>query len=149
LTLYTKLGKGETDYDSGRYSEARELLAPVVKEMTDPSKAALFSDLKAKNPQLIRAVLGLALRANVQDNKVDEGQQILDLLQKTFPEESLHALVQLVGQLRIHLQQLRRQGPQANEQLQKTIANFSTFLDELTKQEQKNAKPEVTLFLAQ
>src|SRR5205823_11144005 len=39
--------------------------------------------------------------------------------------------------------------PQASEQLQKTIANFSTFLDELTKQEQRNAKPEVTLFLAQ
>jgi hypothetical protein len=149
LTLYTKLGKGETDYDSGRYSDARDLLAPVVKDMRDPAKAALFSDLKAKNPQLIRAVLGLALRASVQDNKVDEGKEILDLLQKTFPEESLDALVQLVGQLRIHLQQLRQQGPQANEQLQKTIANFSTFLDELTRQEQKNAKPEVTLFLAQ
>jgi hypothetical protein len=149
LTLYAKLGRGESDYEAGRYGEARELLAPVVKDMGDPAKAAQFSDLKARNPQLIRGLLGLALRANVQDNKVDEGKQILDLLQKTFPEESLDTLVQFVAQLRVHLQQLRQQGPQAREQLQKTIANFSTFLDELTKQEQKNAKAEVTLFLAQ
>jgi len=37
----------------------------------------------------------------------------------------------------------------AREQLRKTIASFSSFLDELTKQQEKTAKPEMILFLGQ
>jgi hypothetical protein len=149
LSLYAKLGRGETDYQAGQYGKVRELLAPTLKEMSDPAKAAQLMDLKEKNPQLVRGVLGLALRASVQDNQADQGKQILDILQKIFPESSLENLVQLVQQLQIHLQELRRQGPAARDQLKKTIAGFSTFLDELSKQHAKNPKPEITLFLGQ
>ncbi|HEX4716058.1 MAG TPA: hypothetical protein VH164_14135, partial [Ktedonobacteraceae bacterium] len=148
LALYGKLAKGETEYRAGRYSQVRELLAPMVKQMMDPAQAASSHDLKDKNPQLLRAVLGLAVRANVQDNHLDQGKQILELLQKLFPENSLEILVQLVQQLRSHLQELRRQGAPASAQLTKTVASFSTFLDELAKQQQ-SAKPEIILFLGQ
>jgi hypothetical protein len=97
----------------------------------------------------VRAVLGLAVRANVQDNQLDQGKQILELLQKSFPENSLEILVQLVQQLRLHLQELRQQGAPASAQLAKTVAHFSSFLDELAKQQQKNARPEILLFLGQ
>jgi hypothetical protein len=149
LSLYAKLGMAESDYKVGRYRQARELLAPVVQELTDPAKAAQWSDLKEKNPQLLRALLGLALRASVQDNHVDQGKQILERLQKTFPENSWEILVQLVQQLRSQLEELRRQGAVASEQRQKTVTNFATFLDELSKQQQKNTKPEITIFLGQ
>ena len=68
---------------------------------------------------------------------------------KTFPENSLEILVQLIQQLRSQLEDLRQQGAPARAQLKKTVTNFSTFLDELTKQQEKNAKPEMTLFLGQ
>ncbi len=106
-------------------------------------------DLKEKNPQLLRAVLGFALRASVQDNQVDQGKRILDLLQKTFPENSLEVLVQLVQQLKSQIEELRQQGTPASAQLKKTVTNFSTFLDELTRQQEKHAKPEMALFLGQ
>jgi hypothetical protein len=106
-------------------------------------------DLKEKNPHLVRAVLGLALRASVQDNQADQGKQILDLMQKVFPETSTENLVQLVQQLQIHVQNLRRQGPSAAERLRKTVASFSGFLDELGKQPERNSKPEITLVLGQ
>src|SRR5207253_3005111 len=93
LGLYAKLGRGEIDYQAGRYSKAYELVAPVVKELTDPAKASQLAELKEKNPQLLRAVLGFALRASVQDNKLNEGRQILDSMQKTFPENSREILV--------------------------------------------------------
>src|SRR5207248_628510 len=95
------------------------------------------------------AVLGFALRASVLNNKVSEGKQILDLVQKTFPENSLEILVQLVQQLRSQLEALRRQGASAREQLKRTVASFSAFLDELTRQQGKTAKPEMTLFWGQ
>jgi hypothetical protein len=149
LSLYAKLGRGEMDYKAGRYGKTRELLGPVVKKLTDPAKAAELADLREKDPQLLRAVLGLALRASVQDNHVDQGKAILELLQQTFPENSFEILVQLIQQLRTALQELRQQGAPAREQLNKTVASFSTFLDELTKQQQKNAKPDMLLFLGQ
>ena len=137
------------DYKAGRYGKACALLVPVVKELTDPVKVGELADLKEKNPQLLRAVLGLALRASVQDNQVDQGKAILELLQQTFPENSFEILVQLIQQLRTTLEELRQQGTPAREQLKKTVANFSTFLDELTKQQQKSAQPEMLLFLGQ
>jgi hypothetical protein len=149
LSLYAKLGRGEADFQAGRYGKVRELLAPVVKELRDPAKAARFMDVKDKNPPLLRAVLGLAFRASVEDNQTDQGKQILDLLRKLFPEESLENLAQLVGQLRVHLQELRRQGPSAGEQVKKTVAGFSAFLDQLRRQQEKNPKPEIALFLGQ
>jgi hypothetical protein len=149
LSLYAKLGRGETDYQAGRYSKVRELLAPVVKELKDPAQASQLTDLKEKNPPLVRAVLGLALRASVQDNRVDQGKEILDILQKMFPENALEDLVLLVQQVQIHLESLRRQGPSAAEQRKKTVASFTAFLDELRKQQAKNPKPEITLFLGQ
>src|SRR5439155_2609883 len=135
------------DYKAGRYDKAYEQFAPVLKEMIDPAKTSQLSELKEKNPQLLRAVLGFALRASVQDNKVDQGKQILDLMQKTFPENSLEILVGLVQQLKSQIDDLRQQGAPASGQLKKTVTSFSMFLDELTKQQEKDVKPEMTLFL--
>lgn len=149
VLLYAKLGKGEAAYKAGRYRDAREAVVPAVRQLMDSSKNAQLADLKEKNPLLLRAVLGLALRATVQDNHVDEGKQVLDFLQRTFPENALEILVQLVQQLRSHLQALRQQGPSAEAQRKTLVTNFAAFLDELAKRQHDNAKPETTLFLAQ
>jgi hypothetical protein len=149
LVLYAKLGQAEAAYKAGRFTQSREMLDPTVKELTDPAHASLVADLKQKDPGILRAVLGLALRANIQDSRIVQGREILDLLQKTFPDNSNDIMVQLVGQLREQIKDLRQQGQPAEEQLKKTVDSFSTFLDQLTKQQEKSPRPEVMLFLAQ
>ena len=148
LKMYAELGQAEADYATGRYGNARRLLDPVVKKMKDPTQAGQLGEVKEKDPRLFRALLGLALRADVQDNKMDRAKEDLDLLQKTFPENSLDILVQFVQQLNAQVQQLRQRGEPAKNDLEKTIANFSAFLGELSKQQEKNPKPDIILFLA-
>src|SRR5262249_20650801 len=67
LDLYAKLGRAEAEYGAGHYAKARELLEPVVKNALDPARAGQNTQLKDKDPGVLRMVLGLALRANVQD----------------------------------------------------------------------------------
>jgi TolA-binding protein len=149
LDLYAKLGRAETEYNAGHYDKARALLEPVVKAALDPAKTAEYGHVKDKDPGVLRVVLGLALRANVQDNQVIHGKEILDLLQRTFPDNSIDILVQFVRQLNAQIKELRARGEPARKQLDQTIASVSTFLDVLAKQQEKSPNPELTLFLAQ
>jgi tetratricopeptide (TPR) repeat protein len=144
--LYAKLGRAEVEFNAGHYAKTRELLDPLVNQLRDQAHA---DQLKEKDPQLLRAVLGLDLRASVQDHQMDRGREILDLLQKIFPDNSLDILVQLVKQLNAQIQHLRGQGAAAGEQLDRTIKSFSDFLDVLAKQQEMTPKPELLLFLAQ
>src|SRR5207248_10769160 len=131
LLLYAKLGQAEAEYKAGHYGKARELLDPVVAQFKDSAQASQLAAVKEKDPGILRVLLGYALRANVQDNKVVQGKEILDLLEKTFPDNSQEILVSLVGQLREQIKELREKGDSAKEQLEKTKGNFSTFLGEL------------------
>lgn len=144
LQLLALLGQADADYRAGQYAKVREQLDPLVDQLKKPETAALLNDLK--NPGLLHGLLGLALRANVQENKTDRAKEILDLLQKSAPENSLDMMKDIVRQLGQHIQELRQRGDAAKEQLDKTITNFSTFLDELAGN--KELKPELVLFLA-
>jgi tetratricopeptide (TPR) repeat protein len=149
LTLYAKLGKADAAYRAGQYAQVLAILGPIVQLVKDPAQVDAFNDIKEKDSRVVRVLLGLALRASVQDNKTDQARDILDLAQKAFPENSLDMLVELVQQLREQIGQLRQQGDSAREQLNKMATSFSTFLEELAKQEEKSPKPDLLLFLAQ
>jgi TolA-binding protein len=148
-TLYAKFGKAEADYSAGKYAEVRALLDPLLGDFQKPEEAARFAELKEKDPKLVRALLGLALCADVEDGQLERGKAALDFLQKSFPDNSVENLVQFVGQLREQLEHLRRRGESARAELEKTIANFSTFLDQLAKQSATASRPDLLLFLAQ
>ena len=60
-------------------------------------------------------------------------QAPLELVQKIFPDSWQESLVLLVQQLREQIQQLRDQGEPAKDRLERTIASFSSFLEELAK----------------
>jgi tetratricopeptide (TPR) repeat protein len=147
--LYAKLGKAESLYESGQYAQARSLLEPLVSQLKNPAESRAHAGLKDQDPGLWRALLGLALRANVQEGKTERAQEILDLLQKSFPENSLDILIQFVAQLRTQMAKLHQQGPAAKPRVDQTVASFSAFLDQLAKQQGIAARPEVILFLAQ
>lgn len=147
LKLLAIYGQAEADYGAGRYVKVRDTLEPFLKQMRNPGDSAKLKELK--DPELVPALLGLAMRANVQDNKIDNARQILDLLQKFAPENSSEVLKQLVQTLRAQIQELRQKGESVKPQLDRTVSNFSTFLDQLATQQEKNPQPEMVLFLAQ
>ena len=136
---------------AGRYAKAREMLDSLVKDVQNPALAEQFNQLKEKDPEVLRGVLGLALRANVQDNQVVRGREILELLQKTFPDNSIDVLKLLVQQLNAQIKELRARGESAKTQLDQTIASVSLFLELLAKQQEqaKTPNPELLLFIAQ
>ncbi len=147
LCLLADYGQAEADYQAGRYGEACKRLDPILLRLQDPVQAGQFAEIK--DPQLLRSVLALAVRAHVQQGNLSRGREVLELLQRSAPENAHEILVQLIQQLRAQMQELRQQGQAGKARLDKTIANFSAFLDELGKQHDKIPKPEMILFLAQ
>lgn len=147
LKLLAQYGRAEADYAAGQYTKVRDGLEPLVKQLRTPAEAARLAQLK--DPGLLPALLGLAVRANVQDNKIDKAREILDALQKSSPQNYLEILKQLVLHLRVQIQELRGKGESVKAQLEQTVSNFSTFLDQLAKQQEKSPQPEMLLFLAQ
>ena len=151
LNLYAKLGRAEVEYNAGRYAKAREMLEALVKDVQNPALADQFNQLKEKDPDVLRGVLGLALRANVQDNQVVRGREILEVLQRIFPDNSVEVLKLLVQQLNVQIKELKSRGEPARAQLEQTIKSVSTFLDLLANQQQQAKTPntELILFVAQ
>jgi hypothetical protein len=145
LDVYVTYGLADAAYREGKFAEARTLVEPkvaLVKANTLPG---------AKDPQMVRALLGLALRANVQEGNNKAAQEVLDLLQKQAGDLEGGAtviLVDLVQQLKGQIEELKQKGPGAEAELKKTTASFSSFLDSLASQPAKDLKPEVIRFLA-
>ncbi len=147
LALLSAYGRGEKEYSQGRYGDARKLIDPMVEQI----KADKLPILQ-KSVQLKLAILSLGLRANVQDGQSAKAQEILKLIQDStkgneLEQGSAAILLQLAQSLRAQVNELKQKGDSAKEQLDKTVASFSGFLDELAKQEK--ATPETLLFLAQ
>jgi hypothetical protein len=145
LTLLAKYGEADTAFRAGQYGQAAAVLEPIINGLRNPAAAPDLAEIK--DPGLIQSLVGLAMRANVQDNKIDRAKDLLELLQKSAPENSMDLLRDLVRQLSVQIQELRANGESAKEQLDNTVASFSVFLDELAKQ--KGPRPELLLFLAE
>ncbi len=146
LGLFVKYGRAEADYAKGDYAKVRAAIDPVVEQ----AKAGGLAELK-KNPQLRWALLGLGLRASMQEGKVDRAQEVLKVLQTMSADNQLEGgadatLQQLVLLLREQMQELKKKGNK--DQLKKTIDSYSAFLDELAKQ-QKAPTPEFVRLMAQ
>ncbi|HEV3261406.1 MAG TPA: hypothetical protein VG013_31430 [Gemmataceae bacterium] len=144
--FYAEYGQAEVAFRAGNYADALKLVEPFVKQLKE-DKLGWFKDTS-----LIRNILGLALRADVQQGNKDQAKEILDLLQKkgagSLEGGATAILVDLVQQLKTQVEDLRKRGKPAEEELQKTVKSFSEFLDELAKQPPKTLTPEIVRFLA-
>jgi hypothetical protein len=144
LSLLAKYGKASEAYGAKRYDEVIGLLGPVLGE------ADKLPEFKT-NPQLRWAILGLLLRSDIQAQKLDDAQKVLDVLQKLSEEGGLggggiETLKQLAQLLKGQVEEIRRKQP---DQLPNTVTAFSKFLDTLTKQQEKGGAlpPDALLIL--
>jgi hypothetical protein len=139
---YAQVGLAEEDYAAGKNDEVLKRTAPTVarvkKAIADKAAGALKDDFL-----VVRDLLELTLRAHVQKNDRAGAREVLGFLQAVAGDTKLtggptgikptEILVRLVVQLRGQVEDLRRQGPAAEKQLAQTVANFTAFLNELTK----------------
>jgi hypothetical protein len=136
---YARVGLADKLYSEGKYDE--------VLAITDPVVARVRKQIQDKDPikdfQLVRDMLELGLRANVQKKKRPEARQIMEMLQRIATDSTLtegltgikptEILVRLVFQLRAQVQELRQKGKPAEAELRETITSFTLFMDDLTK----------------
>jgi hypothetical protein len=142
---YAYGSRAEAEYNAGHYDKVREQLGPIVEKLAKDE----LPELK-ENSQLARAIIGLALRAHLQEKQLDKANEVLKVLQKSIEEGSkddggagvLESIAQLIqGQVL----ELRNKGDK--DGLAKAIEGFSAFLDDLVKQ-QKTMTPELARILA-
>jgi hypothetical protein len=160
-----KLGLANVEFRSGNYSKVLELIAPalaeVSRELNAREVAAQVQDwvinltspfvdlegisLRPKDYVVSGEILGLALRAHVQQSKLAEAREDLKLLRRLTADDkegdaSGVILKSLVVELKNQVRELQKKGESAKEQLEKTIKNFSAFLDEYAREVETRAK---------
>ena len=136
LTLYAAYGRAADELAAGQVSKARESLDKIV----DQLKAGSQPELK-KDPDLRGGILGLALRASFQEGKLDRAKEILKVIQDSAenPQQgNVRAILPTVAKLmKDELDALRKKNDKTA--LEKAMADFSAFLDELAKGQADNS----------
>lgn len=137
LSYYAKYGQVNATYVTGDYAKVVALTDPIVEQVK--AELGKGGPPGIKDPQLLRALLGLGLRANVQTGNTSRAKEILELLQKAAATSGLEGgitgiLVELVQGLRKQMEELRQKGPKFKGELEKTERSFLAFLDTLAKQ---------------
>jgi hypothetical protein len=153
LVLYAKYARARSADEAGDFAEVLKLVEPEITKLDSQvdkqtGKLPEFTDVERRS--LVRALLGIALRAYVQQKNLPQAKKVLELAQKTAGEgEPITAvLLPVVGQLRKQMDDLRGKKDIASQQKLKDFQqSFETFLDELAKQPALSL--EIHLFLAQ
>ena len=97
--------------------------------------------------QVTGDVLSFALRANVQQGKIDDAKQLLKIVETLkggLLADSSNVMRNLVLDLEIQVRELKKSGDR--DKLKKTVANFSEFLDAVIKQTEKKAVEKGDIF---
>lgn len=145
LILYAAYGRAEAEFSAGKPAQARAILDKFIGEL----KADALPELK-KDAKLRGGILGLALRAALQEGKLDRAKEILQVIQATADnaqEAGLSTILRALSKImKEQLEEVRKKND--NEQLERLRAGFVTFLDELAKG-QKDNSPEFLGALAQ
>jgi hypothetical protein len=145
VLLYARYGLAEAAFAGARYAEVAALLDPLVKEFNEGKLAPL-----RKNLPLGMAILGMALKADVQLGQLENTRAVLKALQALSAEGGAEAgttailsqLAVLIGQ---QIEDLRKKNSEAG--LKKAVDSFSVILDDIVKQT-KNPSPRFVLLLA-
>ncbi len=146
LPVYAQFGKADTDFRAGKFAEVRKVIDPLI----DQVRQGKLPDLK--DPVMIRAMMGLGLRASVLDGDTKHAHEILTSLMEQKSDSALEGtsaiLGDLVQQLRGQLDELRQKGKEGEKDLDKTVKSFTAFLDEMAKLPADKVNSDLLVFLA-
>jgi hypothetical protein len=136
LTLWAAYGRASDAFAAGDMSKTRESLDKIVEQF----KAGNLPELK-KDPDLRGGILGLALRSSFQEGKLDRAKEILQVIQAAAdnPQQaSMQAVLPSVAKLmKDEIDTIRKKNDKPA--LEKAVAGFTTFLDELAKGQKDNS----------
>ncbi len=151
LLTYAKYARLLVAYDANNYAKVIEQVTPEIARLEGMVDKQTGKLPELRDRDLTRAILGIAVRAYIEQGKTAEANKVLTLLQKSAGEgESITAiLLPVAQQFRTRIQDLEKKGPNAEAQLKRTKESFGKFLDELAKQPAKTLSPEMLVFLAQ
>jgi tetratricopeptide (TPR) repeat protein len=146
LPWYARYGEAKVADQAGKYADVKRLTDAFIKHLKDDQFKVL------KDPRLVLGLLGLNLHADIRQGDQQQAKAVLDVLRTKVAGElegaSNIVLTLLVDGLRKEIAALRERGKPAEEELQKIIANYSAFFDELLKQTPATLTPEMLRFLA-
>ncbi len=144
LPLYALYGRAALAYQSRRYAQAREMLAPFLTQWIAGEPP------KTKDAQLLASLLRLGLGASVLENDLKEARRLLSLSSHDSlgEQKGTGLLFDVVQDLRAQIEGLRENGPDAQGKLDKATAAFGTFLDELARQPAEKQTPELIRIVA-
>jgi hypothetical protein len=144
LPIYALYGRAAVAYQSRRYAEVRDLLAPLLTRWTAGDAP------KTKDPQLLASLLGLGLRTSVLESDLKQAQRLLTLgsHDSLGNQKGNGVLLDVVSDLRSQIEELREKGSEAQVELDKATAAFGSFLDELAAQAPEKQSPELIRLVA-
>jgi hypothetical protein len=144
LHLYSLYGRAFADYKANRFVEVAARLDPLVNDIG----AGKYVELK-DNQRLLTSLLGLALRSNLQTERLSRAMEVLRVW-KSVDKEDKEAIAKILRQtvavMKKQVEELQKKKDKVN--LAKTVTGFNAFLNAVVKEE-KVLAPDFRLLLAQ
>ena len=141
LQLYAKYGEAEAAFKANKFADVLKLLGPVVIEI----KANKEHPLKTNLP-LAQVMLSYALRAAIQENKLEQARDAIRAMQM-LTEDGGDASLKLLRQLPVIINKQMEELHKGNDpvKLKQATDNFVVLIDDLTKD--RKLTPELILTL--
>ena len=148
LVLYAKFAKASEAYKAGKLADVNVLLDPIVDQ-------ALKDELPEfkKNAELRWGMLGLALRAAIQDGKLDKANLVIQTIQKLSAgeansENETKTLLTLSGLINEQMREVKKKN--MPELVAKTQMGFAQLLEGMLKERKDKLKdkPQLAYVLA-
>jgi hypothetical protein len=147
MSLYSTTLQADADFKAAKYDEVVKRLDPLVNQFNTGKLPQL------KDSQLAAPMLALALKADVQLNKLDRAKEVIKALQalqsdkgdKGGDKGTTAILAQLVKLISQQVEDLRKKGDK--DKLDKAKAGFTIILNEVAGG-QKTPTPQLAYLLA-
>jgi hypothetical protein len=143
MSLYSTTLQADADFKAAKYDEVVKRLDPLVNQFNTGKMPQL------KDSQLAAPMLALALKADVQLNKLDRAEEVIKALQALQGDKgnkgTTAILAQLVKLISQQVEELRKKGDK--DKLDKAKAGFTAILNKVAG-DPKTLTPQLAYLLA-
>jgi hypothetical protein len=152
MLKFADLGIAEVKFRSDskdRFEEVLKATDAVVKDTLKRAQSVKSGPVRMKDYRVTGDILGLALRAHVQQGSADKGKEILDVLKRITSEDGTTSGNVVGAVLNDIAGQIRRMKTDNDPALKQTNSHYSAFLDEIAKEyDAKGYDPAAAMMMA-